>query len=182
MSQGSLLDPAPIVGPELRVLFCLVCDTREELPAYDGPVENDALLDILVSRHVFPSGEPHRGHLFRIPQLQWENDTTRRSIVEQIKGGGSAGIDEFDREFYASKNTFREDAMACFNQHLRPSNGCEDFNSEKKVLLPDTKAERKSMGMAAPSKAPGPKNHLCDFCPVKSVVDQKKRELRGDYR
>lgn len=176
-----LLNPAPVNSPEIRVLMCLVCGTLEELPLYDGDPDNDHLLQILCERHVFPSGEPHKGHLFRMPQLQWENPTIRKQIIEQMKGGGSKGLDEFDAEFYATKNTFQEDALACYNAHLRPTDGCSDYNSAKKILVPDTKAERKEAGLSAPSKAPGPKNYLCQFCPVQSVVTTKMRALRGDY-
>lgn len=180
--MSSLIQPPTVQGPEMRVLWCLVCDTLEELPLFDGDPENDHLLEILVQRHHFPSGEPHKGHLFRVPQLQWENESIRKRIIEQMKGGGSKGIDEFDAKFYSSKATFKEDAMACFKKHLRPDNGCPDYKTEKMMLLPDTKAERRDAGLPDPKKAPGPKNYLCDFCPVSSTVMQKMRELRGDYK
>ena len=179
--MSTLLNPTPVDSPEIRVLYCLVCDTMEELPLFDGPPENDHLLEILVQRHIFPSGDPHKGHLFRMPQLQWENIEVRKKIIEQIKGGGSKGIDEFDAKFYDTKNTFKEDAMACYNKHLRPTEGCDDFNTPSKRLLPDTKAERKDAGLPDPAKAPGPKNYLCQFCPVSSVIMTKMRALRGDY-
>lgn len=180
MSQ--LLKPPTVEnGPEMRVLYCLVCGTMEELPLFDGKPEDDHLLEILVQPHVFPSGEPHKGHLFRVPVLQWENYEVRKRIIEQIKGGGSKGLDEFDAKFYDTKNTFKEDAMTCFNRHRRP-NSCDDYKTEKMMLLPDTKSERKDAGLPDPKKAPGPKNYLCDFCPVQSMVVQKMRELRGDYK
>ena len=178
----TMLDPKPVASPDIRVLHCLVCDTLEDFPLFDGPVANDHLLAILVERHQLPSGEPHKGHLFRVPQLTWETESIRRKVIEQIKGGGSKGLDEFDASFYDTKSTFREDAMTCFTKHLRPSDGCPDYKTEKKMLVPDTKAERKDAGLMAPSKAPGPKNYLCDFCPVHSVVVSKQRALRGDYK
>jgi len=165
-------------SPIIRVLYCNVCGTLESLPLYDGPAEGDTLLEVLVSRHVFPSGDPHLGHLFRIPQLQWEDETIRRQVIEQIKGGGSKGIDEFDSSFYATKDTFKEDAMVCFNKHLRPKDSCGDYMSDKMILLPDTKAARKEMGLPSPAKAPGPKNHLCGFCPIHQVVQNKINDLR----
>lgn len=181
--MASLLTPPNVQnGPEMRVLLCLVCNSMEELPLFDGKPEDDHLLAISVEKHVFPSGEPHKGHLFRVPVLQWENVEIRKRIMEQIKGGGSKGIDEFDATFYDTKNTFKEDAMKCFNKHLRPDNGCPDYKSERMMLLPNTKAERKDAGLPDPKKAPGPKNYLCDFCPVHSVVTTKMRELRGDYK
>lgn len=177
-----LLDKKPPDnGPEIRLLHCKVCDSIEELPLFDGAPENDHLLQILVDRHVFPSGEPHVGRLFRLPQMSWESTEARKQIIEQIKGGGSAGLDEFDPEFYATRNTFQEDALKCYNAHLRPTDGCPDYESPSKRLLPNTKEDRKEVGLVDPSKAPGPKTYLCQFCPVSSVVMTKKNALRGLY-
>ena len=178
--MATLLNPPPVNSPEIRVLYCMVCQTMEELPLYDGPPESDHLLQILLDHHLFPSGEPHRGHLFRMPQLQWEQESIRKKIIEQVKGGGSKGIDEFDATFYDTKNTFKEDAMACYNKHLRPTDGCQDFNSPSKRLLPNTKAERREAGLPDPAKAPGPKNYLCQFCPIETIVAAKMRKLRGE--
>lgn len=177
-----LLQNKPVEnGPEIRLLHCSVCGSIEELPLFDGDPDKDHLLQILVDRHVFPSGEPHKGRLFRLPQIHWTNETARKQIIEQIKGGGSSGLDEFDPEFYATRNTFQEDALKCYNAHLRPTDGCPDYNSPSKRLLPNTKEDRKELGLVDPAKAPGPKNYLCQFCPVHSIVMQKKRALRGDY-
>lgn len=172
--------PSTDTGPLIRLLYCLVCQTIDELPLFDGLPENDHLLQIAIEPHKFPSGEPHRGHLFRIPQLSWESPAAKKQIIKQIKGGGSAGIDEFDPEFYATRNTFQEDALKCYNAHLRPTDGCPDYNSPAKRLLPNTKADRKELGLVDPSKAPGPKNYLCNFCPIHSIVQGKINALRGD--
>lgn len=178
--MATLLNPPDQnAGPQIRVLYCLVCGTIDELPLYDGNPDEDHLLQILVEPHKFPSGEPHRGHLFRLPQNMWEREDARKKIIEQIKGGGSAGLDEFDKDFYATKNTFKEDAMACYNRHLRPTEGCEDYNSPSKRLLPNTKSERKDLGLPDPAKAPGPKNYLCQFCPIDSVIKSRTRLLKG---
>lgn len=178
----SLISPPAVSGPDVRILYCMVCDSVEELPPYEGVPEEDHLLEILVQRHVFASGEPHKGHLMKLPQLQWENENIRKEIIKQIKGGGSKGIDEFDPDFYATRNTFQEDALKCYSAHLRPTDGCPDYESASKRLLPNTKADRKELGLVDPAKAPGPKNYLCYFCPVHSVVQTKLRALRGDYK
>lgn len=180
--MASLLNPPTVKGPDLRILWCLVCDTLEELPLFDGDPDDDVLLAVLVGRHQFPSGEPHKGHLFRVPQLQWENVEVRKRIIEQFKSGGSKGIDEFDEKFYATKDTFKEDAMTCYAHHLRPTGACPDYRSEKKMLVPDTKAERKDAGLPDPKKAPGPKRYLCDFCPCASYYQTKAREQLGLYK
>jgi hypothetical protein len=175
----SLITPPTVKGPDMRVLWCLVCDTLEELPLFDGDPEQDGHLAYLLQNHQFPSGEPHKGHLFRVPQLQWENTEIRRRIIEQFKGGGSKGIAEFDETFYDVKDTFKEDAMTCFNKHLRPKGACPDYKSEKMMLLPNTKAERKDAGLPDPKRAPGPKQYLCSFCPVDSFYAHKARTELG---
>ena len=72
--------------PMFRLLHCLVCGTLEELPPYDGPVEQDHLLAIAVETHVFPSGEPHKGKLFVLPLRAWASADSKREIIRQIKG------------------------------------------------------------------------------------------------
>jgi hypothetical protein len=175
----SLLNPSPVAGPDIRLLFCNVCQSIEELPPFEGDPDEDHLLEILIEKHQFPSGEPHKGHLMKLPQLQWETETVRKEIIKQIKGGGSKGIDEFDPDFYATRSTFQEDALKCYNAHLRPQDGCPDYQSPSKRLLPNTKADRKELGLVDPAKAPGPKNYLCQFCPVHSVIQSNLRALRG---
>lgn len=166
----------------LRLLYCLVCDSIEELPPYDGDPEHDQLLEITLEHHVFPSGEPHKGHLLRVPVDEWTNSNIKKAMIEQLKGGGSKGLAEFDADFYATSDTFREDALKCFAKHLRPTDGCPDYKTDKMRLLPNTKAERKDAGLVDPKNAPGPRNYLCNFCPVQSTVDQKLRAMKGLYK
>ena len=70
--------------PMFRLLQCFVCDTLEELPPFDGPVEQDHLLAIAVETHVFPSGEPHKGKLFSLPLRAWANVSSKKEIIRQI--------------------------------------------------------------------------------------------------
>jgi hypothetical protein len=174
-----LLDKKIPEGPNIRLLHCMTCSTIEELPPFEGPSEHDHLLQILVNRHQYESGQPHLGQLFVLPQFSWEQSEAREQIIKQIKGGGSEGLNEFDPQFYATRNTFAEDAMKCYNAHLRPKDGCPDYNSPSKRLLPDTKADRKEVGLVDPANAPGPKNYLCQFCPIASVVQSKINSLKG---
>jgi hypothetical protein len=96
----------PILGekkqtnePQFRLLYCLVCQTLEELPPYEGAPEKDYLLEIACEQHVFPSGEPHKGKLFVLPLKAWAKTESKKEIIRQIKGGGSAGIAEVDDTF-----------------------------------------------------------------------------------
>ena len=175
----------PIIGqkkteePMIRLLFCLVCQTIEELPPYEGDPELDILLKIACEAHVFPSGEPHKGKLFVIPIRAWAHKESRREVIRQIKGGGSKGLDELDDKFYESRSTFMEDAMSCYKAHNKPKDGCEEWHDEGKMLIPATERERMKEGMGRYKDSPGKKTYLCDFCPVAIGVAQRKRKLLG---
>jgi hypothetical protein len=168
-------------GPQFRLLFCMVCNSLEELPPFQGRPENDHLLAIACEKHRFPSGEEHKGLLFTVPVMAWQNTEARKDIIRQIKGGGSKGLDEIDSTFYESKSTFAEDAMKCWKSHNKPQDSCSDYESSNKRLLPNTGKERKELGLASLKDAPGPKNYLCHFCPIHSKVVQRKRKLLGMY-
>ena len=165
--------------PMFRLLYCLVCQTLEELPPYEGPVELDHLLAVACELHVFPSGEPHKGKLFVLPLRVWASTESKREIIKQIKGGGSAGLAEFDESFYDSRSTFMEGAMECYNKHNKPKEGCLDWHAKDRLLIPKTQKERKAEGMGSYLDAPGPKTYLCDFCPVAVGVAQRKQKLIG---
>ena len=176
----------PILGekkqtnePQFRLLYCLVCQTLEELPPYEGAPEKDYLLEIACEQHVFPSGEPHKGKLFVLPLKAWAKTESKKEIIRQIKGGGSAGIAEVDDTFYDSRSTFMEDAMTCYRQHNKPKDGCSDWHIKDKMLVPKTVKERRAEGMEKYEESAGPKTYLCDFCPVAISVAQRKRKLIG---
>lgn len=164
---------------KIRLLHCRTCDSLEELPDFDGPPEHDTLLNILTERHTTPSGDKHIGHLFDVEVELWSRPEVKKEIIKQIRGGGSKGLDEFDASFYDTKNTFHEDALVCYQRHNRPKESCQDWLSDSKILVPDTKAERKAEGLSAPSKSPGPKIHLCRFCPVQRYYARKANEQKG---
>lgn len=179
----------PILGKKeikkedtFRLLHCWVCGTLEELPPYEGPAEQDYLLAVLCEKHVFASGDPHKGNLFtKIPVKSWKDTETRKDIIRQIKQGGSKGLAEIDDTFYDSRSTFMEDAMKCYIAHNRPqeNDGCSDFRIPEKRLVPNTSKDREEAGMERYLDAPGPKTYLCDFCPVAIGVARRKRKLMG---
>lgn len=181
MSDVPLIGSKPIKKEEtFRLLHCWVCGSLEELPPYEGPAEQDYLLAVLCEKHVFASGEPHKGNLFTaIPVKAWQDESTRKDIIRQIKQGGSKGLAEIDDTFYDSRSTFMEDAMKCWRQHQSPKDGCPDFRIPEKMLVPKTQEERKEAGIGSYANMPGPKTYLCDFCPVAVVVAKRKRKLMG---
>jgi hypothetical protein len=145
-----LIGSKPIEGAVIRLLMCLVCNTLEELPDYEGPSNFDYLLEISLEKHKFPSGEPHVGKLFKLPIKAWANPEQKEAILAQFKQGGSRGLDELseDKNFYETKMTFANDAMECWQRHNRPKNDCEDYQKPAKRLLPDTAKERSELGLS----------------------------------
>lgn len=181
------MDGKPLIGkkehngPLLRLLRCMVCETWEELPDYEGRSDQDYLLEIALQKHVFPSGEPHVGKLFKVPVSSWAKPEQRKGILDQL-GAGSRGLDDLDPEksFYDTKMTFAADAMDCWKSRLKP-NECNDYESEKKRLLPDTAKERKELNLPKPEHLDGPKIYTCHFCPVHTNVVTRRRAIMGMY-
>jgi len=167
----------------IRILVCNVCRSIQEIPDYDGPPKMDVLLEYRVAEHRFDSGNPHRGFLARVKASDWAKKTYRDAIndkfaVEQgfTTPGDGVGLGQ---TFYDLKGNFQTDAMVCWKQHNRTTD-CGDYRAKSKELLADTKADRKAEGL---STAPRdrPKHWLCDYCPVHSVVTQKRRKAAGLY-
>lgn len=154
-------------GPRIRLLRCLDCKSIDELPAYDGPAERDVLLDnLLRSQHIYASGRTHEVTLLTVAAKLWNDSNIQPKIVQQLSAGGSKGLDELDADYYATKNTYQEDALACFNRHSRPKEGCIDYQSHDKRIGNPTSEGWKT----------GPRVYACNFCPVQSWVDKKKAE------
>lgn len=169
-------DVADNTGPQIRLLVCLNCKTIEELPDFTGPSDRDVLLETLVERHQ-SAGVAHAGHLVKVPEKHWKVPATRQSIVKQIRDG-CGGLSETDPDFYDTKATFHEDALACYAQHQRPKGQCPDWRSEQKILRPSTSADRVELGL---DPAARPKVYLCQFCPVATYNATKHREAAGLY-
>ena len=164
----------------IRLLICTTCVTIEELPDHLGRVEDDLLLNLAVQRHRFPDGNEHIGNLMKVPLKFWGNPKVKKSIIDQIKAG-SKGLDDISEGFYDTKSTFHEDAMKCYSQHLRPTNGCSEYKADRMRLRNDISVhDRREAGLG--SADAGPKVYKCDFCPVKSTVMQKFHKKQGLYK
>lgn len=162
------------MAENVRLLVCYVCKSTEQIPDYAGPAEHDDTLTYAIAPHTFPDGTKHNGQLLGVEKKHWDSPSTRRAIENQIRE--SAGHTGLDTEFYATKDTLGEDAHKCFNAHNR-NPGCGDYKSSKKRLSAGTDRERKKLGIAPLNS----QTFLCDFCPVKSLVQQRVFEQRGLY-
>ena len=166
------MSPDAATEPKIRLLRCDNCHSLEEFPDFDGPPDYDVLLQMMLRKHHDPSGAAHIGRLIDVPKRAWEIPALRKTLIQQIVQG-SKGLAEFDSSYYDVQNTFREDALICYGQHLRPKEGCPDFNSDAKRLMPDTKGARKEVGLDTRGM---PVIHLCSFCPVRSYYDAKSHK------
>lgn len=161
---------------QIRLLVCRTCKTADELPDFEGRPEDDVLLNIVVERHQKP--EPHMGMLYKFPVKYWAREDVKKSIIKQISDGGSSGLDVFGTNYYETKSQFADDAMKCWQLHNQ-THDCGDYKSERKVLKPGTEDERRREGLGAST---APKIYLCDFCPVKSIVQKKAYAAKGLYK
>jgi hypothetical protein len=163
-----------------RLLVCRECATVEELPLYDGPQwleAHDPLLDNLVQRHVQKHGDinPEAAALLVAPEeictcakcrgqyTFWEahRDEILKGLQERWTG--------FHPEFYATKDTYTEDALKCYIRHRRPKGtDCIDWQADSKRLTP---ADWK-----------GREVFLCDFCPCAIAVTTAMRHAKGMYK
>jgi hypothetical protein len=166
----------------IRLLVCNTCKSVEPLPFYEGPVEYDDTLNHRVSAHRFPDGSEHFGSLMKVSETSWENPTKQAEILKQLalqskKPGQGEGLGD---DMYECRSTYSEDAMSCWRfEHGRTSN-CADYKSDKKRLVyQQTLAERKAAGLEHRSKHVPTNTYLCDFCPYKSVVQQRVMKDKG---
>lgn len=131
-----------------------------------------ALLETLLSRHE-TNGVRHTGRLWNIEKRIMDLPNLRKGAIEQIRGG-SKGLAAFDSSFYDVRDTFKEDALMCYSKHLRPKDGCPDYKSDSKMLLPDTAADRREAGLPKPRRGTAPVQYLCQYCPIHTVVQTKR--------
>jgi len=169
-------------GPKIRLLYCYNCKTIEELPDFEGHPDDDILLQVLVDKHE-SAGIPHAGFLSKIGVKLYSRPEVKKQIVKNIRDRVGGGLADIDPEYYNTKATFGEDAMKCYNLHLRPVTGCPDYKSEKKRLVPKgTDDIRKELGLDSAAKSESTKVYLCDFCPAKAYAVEKARQQAGLYK
>lgn len=152
-------------GRLIRLWVCRECKSIEELPPYDGDPRNDILLEEIASRHM-TEWRTHECSLVKVPENYWKTEKIRDQIVKQLSQGGSKGLAEIDEDYYATKDTYREDALKCFDAHHRPKGAdCIDWKDSSKRIGNPTREGWKT----------GAKVYLCHFCPVRAQVERAKR-------
>ena len=161
----------------VRLLWCHVCKSVDQIPDYDGPPEYDYYLEYRVQQHQFADGRPHRGILGRAKNTPSEISAAMDQMSEAVAPGGGSGLGE---PLYDLRDNYKVEAMQCWKRHNRTSD-CGDYRSEAKRLYADTKADRKSEGLSV-NRNERPNAFLCDFCPVESIVQTARNKAKGLYK
>ena len=168
-------------GPKIRLLYCYNCKTIEELPDFVGNPDDDVLLQVMVEKHE-SAGIPHTGFLSKIGVKLYSRPEVKKQVIENLRNRVGGGLADIDPDYYTTNATFGEDAMKCFNLHLRPVEGCYDWKVESKRLVPKgTDDIRKDLGLSSAAKSQSTKVYLCDFCPAKTYVVEQNRKKAGMY-
>lgn len=169
--------------PMMRLLKCMNCRTIEEVPGYDGPeggegsAEFDHVLKFFTDQHV--NGKCTREDLVKydLPVRFWMIPKVKESIEQQLKEGAQ-GLDVFGTNYYTTKENFSSDAMNCWIKEHNQTRDCGDYKTDKKQLKAGTDKERLALGLEVKG---GPKVYLCDYCPVKSIIQEKAFKQKGLY-
>lgn len=169
--------------PRIRLLLCKDCRSTEVLPDYQGDPRGDSVLEYAAAKHAYPNGERHFGRLYPlegVDEHRWHsNSEVRDEILKRVwQEEGATGLEPW---VYQAVDTLKADAMQCWRSRNRPET-CSDFHSDKKLILPPTAGERKAEGLPKWSKkSPSSQRYLCDYCPIRSVNEQKVRMKLGLY-
>lgn len=168
------VEPGDVLGSDgLRLYICQDCKQIIPVPTDDEPppYKYDYLLHSVEEQHGF------RGHSFAVVTVSrkgWEEH--QDDVVREVKNAIAGGDKGFGVEYYAVKETFKEDAMTCWKQHQR-NPACNDYMSDSKRLQPDTAKERKAAGLDKYRSDV----FLCRFCPVHSLVMEAAKRKAGLY-
>lgn len=163
------------------LLVCFPCKTIDEIPDYDPDnADNDPRIGYILETHLrrHPSFENRLSTewaaLGFVPTRHWKDPEYRKGIKEKIlAGNGQTG---FDAEFYDVQNTFKSDALECYNRHNRPAfhsntqGKCIDYLSHDKEIKPSTNNERKKAGLPTYDETKIRKSFICEYCPYHQSV------------
>ena len=184
LDLNTLKNSKPVEGePVMRLLVCRKCKSIDEVPEYEGPeggensAEYDHTLRFFIDQHLEKGCKKDNWIMYNLPTKYWVIPKVKESIEKQI-GEGAQGLDVFGTNFYATKANFTSDAMSCWIAH-KQTKDCGDYKTDAKLLKPDTDKERKEAGLE--KAGGGPKVYLCDYCPVKSIVQEKAYKKKGLY-
>lgn len=176
-----------VAPDEIRLYICSDCKQIIPIESADSTIVPPYKYDYLL--HRIEEDHGWRGHNFAVISVNkdaWDDadGSGRKTIVANIQaaaknGGSMLSKDGFlGEDLYQVKDQFKEDALTCWKQHNRTLN-CDDWKTPPKLVEPDTKALRKSEGLAQYRS----NIHICNWCPVTSMIEAKIRadKVRKDY-
>lgn len=177
MTNQNSVEPGNTLGTDgIRIYICDDCKVMIPIHSPEPPrYQQDFLLHRIEEDHGF------RGHRFAVLTVNkagWENPESQKDLVEQIKAALAGGETGLGSSYYDIKDTFIEDAGACWKQHLR-NPACNDYNSNEKRLTPQTAEARRAADL--PVYRSNKDIYLCQFCPVHSLVVTAARKRDGAY-
>jgi glutathionylspermidine synthase len=116
---------------------------------------------------------------YGIPMTQEQFNSEKEEVIKRFSDGMKKKTG-FDDWFYESRSTYAEDALHCYSQHHRPTQGCSDWWSDSKRIGRPTE-----VGRAVLKELPGKGKtdpHICSFCPVASYVRTEVNFRKGLYK
>lgn len=170
-------------GPRDQLLVCGDCKTIEHIPSFDGPMEHNQPLQARLRGHLVYLADGTATHAIAFTTVNaklWEtNEEFRKYIVKAISDAQKTGDVGLGDGLYDLKSTFKEDAYTCWQDKHGRTENCEDYKDDKMRLVPPTKGERKELGLETRSKHIYTTAYLCDYCPYKSIVQQRVMKAKG---
>lgn len=170
----------------MRLMYCDVCKTLDEIPNYDGAMEVDPLVEEVVMKHNKRDAKRHgwgegklKMRLVEVDDLQYAQN--KDAVLKKLKEQGNA-VGENWQWLGEAHNTFSDDAMACWNQHRQPKEGspCIDYMSDAKRIGRPTEEGKEAV--RANYKLGQTDPHLCQWCPYHSTVITNIRARKGMYK
>ena len=173
----------------MRLVYCSHCRSLDEAPELGRPLESkepDPIIEAIVFKHNQRDPMAHGGRdlqasPMRIAQVDdevWANEDDRQAIIAKINEENKRV--GYDAWVYESHSTFAEDALRCYSQHHRPTQGCIDYRDPSKRIGRPTGVGKDVIKDNYTHGARDP--HLCDWCPVNSWVETQVNHRRGLYK
>lgn len=148
-----------------RLLACKSCGVMYKLPDYDGPPEYDMSLIDIIDRHLAKAADPRpESHISLI--FRCDDETAAKLDVETTL---KSELAKYNVEVHEMRDDFKTEALACFDRHSRPKQGCIDYEDDSKTI-------GRRVGIPKDKRM-----YLCHFCPAQDFVTHSLRVKKGMY-
>jgi hypothetical protein len=172
-----------MTSKRLRLLVCPKCQSIEPIewcavePGANPECGHTQCAEALNYRVIPHTVEVADGRVYHSSLIltdvsadEWDRLSTRQQILKNLTRPGDAT--PVGAELYAVKGNFTADAAKCWKAHKRTTD-CQDWKHSSKRLVPDTKGERRELGLETRERQRPTSTFLCDFCPVASIRQTK---------